>query len=176
MFSALSSTARHNGRHSFFISAAQCLLGKLLLTLSRFAEGDATLKFNRAFEKSLVRLPCCAMAHTSPHLAPLRSAHRHRSLASGLTRYSILLANQLSITLVIKIDLRRCFPQISVINLALLPKKHSPQFPSHSMFYSMNMYVSTDCTDEGTAQQDWHQFYEDAHWNFCRVSSRQSVC
>ena len=134
------------GTHSSFPQHTVFLAS--LLTLSRFAEGDATLKFNRAFEKSLVRLPCCAMAHTSPHLAPLRSAHRHRSLASGSTRHSILLANQLSITLVIKIDLRMCFPQISVINLALLPKKHSPPLSKPEHVDSMNVYVSTDCTDE----------------------------
>ena len=51
--------------------------------------------------------------------AHLRLACRHRSLVGRVIRCSTLLVNKLPLTLNIKIDLRMCFTQTSVINLAL---------------------------------------------------------
>ena len=77
----------------------------------------------------------CATAHALLYLAHLRFASRHRSLVGSLIRYSTLLVETLPITLNIKVDLRMCFTQTSVINLALLSEQHSPQVVSPATSY-----------------------------------------
>ena len=71
---------------------------------------------------------CNGTPHALLHLTLPRSANRHLSVVTLLTRCSQLLVNQFSITLIIKTDLCTFFTQTSVISLALLPERHTPQW------------------------------------------------